>query len=316
MTEHPRSHLNELIHQPVRFSIMAALASAGEVEFASARDTVQISDSLLSRYALQLEDAGYLAVRKGHVGRRPRTWLSLTPVGDAALSAHLEALRAIAGLGAGSPAGGGRRDRCDAAPSGTESGTLELREAVAGADDTTVIGLFIEYLTWAGHRLLNEHGVDDVLTDTSRVPESLNAFRRPRGILLLAERDSRAAGVGALRRLARGVVEVKRMYVVPDRRGQHVGSAILDRLIAEARGMGATTLRLDTCRFMTEAQRLYRSRGFVEREPYEGTEIPPHLRHHWMFFERGMSSLATGHPDPAPAGFGLQPSGERVRRIP
>ena len=38
------------------------------------------------------------------------------------------------------------------------------------------------------------------------------------------------------------------MYVVPDFRGRHISSAILDRLIAEARAMGATTLRLDTCR--------------------------------------------------------------------
>jgi hypothetical protein len=37
---------------------------------------------------------------------------------------------------------------------------------------------------------------------------------------------------------------------------------------------------------MAEAQRLYRSRGFVERPPYEGTEIPQHLQKHWLFFER------------------------------
>jgi hypothetical protein len=37
---------------------------------------------------------------------------------------------------------------------------------------------------------------------------------------------------------------------------------------------------------MTDAQRLYRSRGFVERTPYEGTEIPTRLQHLWIFFER------------------------------
>ncbi len=40
---------------------------------------------------------------------------------------------------------------------------------------------------------------------------------------------------------------------------------------------------------MSDAQRLYRSRGFVERTPYEGTEIPEHLQRHWMFFERRLS---------------------------
>jgi hypothetical protein len=53
-----------------------------------------------------------------------------------------------------------------------------------------------------------------------------------------------------------------------------------------AKQRGATVVRLDTVRLMAEAQRTYRSRGFVERPPYEGTEIPPHLQQHWLFFER------------------------------
>jgi hypothetical protein len=36
-------------------------------------------------------------VDKGYVGKRPRTWLSLTPAGRQAMTRHLEALRAIAG---------------------------------------------------------------------------------------------------------------------------------------------------------------------------------------------------------------------------
>jgi GNAT superfamily N-acetyltransferase len=76
------------------------------------------------------------------------------------------------------------------------------------------------------------------------------------------------------------------MYVDPDARGDHLGARILDRLIDTAREAGASVVRLDTCEFMTDAQRLYRSRGFVERDPYEGTEIPERLRTYWLFFER------------------------------
>ncbi len=94
---HPRARLDELIHQPVRFSIVAALAAADELEFAFVRDTVGVSDSLLSRYVTQLESAGYVAVRKGYVGKRPRTWLALAPAGHSAYQAHIDALRAIAG---------------------------------------------------------------------------------------------------------------------------------------------------------------------------------------------------------------------------
>lgn len=58
------------------------------------------------------------------------------------------------------------------------------------------------------------------------------------------------------------------------------------RLIDEARSRGARLVLLDTVKFMAEAQRLYRSRDFVERGPYEESEIPAHLREHWLFFER------------------------------
>jgi hypothetical protein len=37
-------------------------------------------------------------VEKGRVGRRPRTWLSLTGEGRVAYEKHVRALRAIAGL--------------------------------------------------------------------------------------------------------------------------------------------------------------------------------------------------------------------------
>lgn len=96
-TQHARFDLDEVIHAPVRFSIVAALAKVDEAEFAAVRDAVQVSDSVLSKQVTILETAGYVGVKKGYVGKRPRTWLSLTRVGRAAFESHLAALRAIAG---------------------------------------------------------------------------------------------------------------------------------------------------------------------------------------------------------------------------
>jgi DNA-binding MarR family transcriptional regulator len=93
---HPRHELDELVHQPVRFSLLATLAAAEEAEFSFVRDAIEVSDSVLSKHAATLEAAGYLAVRKGHVGKRPRTWLRLTEQGRAAFDAHVERLKAIA----------------------------------------------------------------------------------------------------------------------------------------------------------------------------------------------------------------------------
>jgi DNA-binding MarR family transcriptional regulator len=94
---HARHRLDAVIHAPVRFSIVAALARVDEAEFAHVRDTIEVSDSVLSKQATQLEAAGYVKVRKGYVGKRPRTWLSLTSAGRAAYARHLAGLRAIAG---------------------------------------------------------------------------------------------------------------------------------------------------------------------------------------------------------------------------
>ena len=93
---HARHRLDEVIHAPVRFSIVASLVGADEAELSAVRDTVEVSDSVLSRQVSTLEAAGYVKVRKGYVGKRPRTWLSLTAAGRAAYERHLTALRAIA----------------------------------------------------------------------------------------------------------------------------------------------------------------------------------------------------------------------------
>jgi DNA-binding MarR family transcriptional regulator len=92
---HPRHRLDELIHSPVRLSIMAALHSADAVHFGLLRDTLEVSDSLLSKHLASLESAGYIQVTKGYAGRRPRTWYTLTPEGRAAFDAHIAALRQI-----------------------------------------------------------------------------------------------------------------------------------------------------------------------------------------------------------------------------
>lgn len=92
---HPRHRLDNRIHTPVRFSLMAALAATAEAEFKVLREILEVSESLLSQHIRILEDAGYVHVRKGYVGKRPRTWLSLTSAGHEAFAAHCEALRAI-----------------------------------------------------------------------------------------------------------------------------------------------------------------------------------------------------------------------------
>ncbi|MBT2406302.1 MULTISPECIES: transcriptional regulator [unclassified Streptomyces] len=93
---HPRKSLDAVIHAPVRFSIAAALASVDEADFRTLRDTIEITDSALSKQITLLEQAEYVKVHKSFVGKRARTRLSLTATGREAFTRHLAALRDIA----------------------------------------------------------------------------------------------------------------------------------------------------------------------------------------------------------------------------
>jgi len=94
---HPRYELDDLFGHPVRFSIVALLAAADRAEFGFVRDEVEITDSVLSKQVSALEQAGYVKVHKGFIGKRTRTWLSLTAGGRRRFEGHLAAPRRIAG---------------------------------------------------------------------------------------------------------------------------------------------------------------------------------------------------------------------------
>ena len=84
--------LDLVIHAPVRLQICAMLSAVQEAEFATVRDETGVSDSVLSKHVKQLEDAGYVSLRKAALGGRQRTWLSLTRKGAAAFAAHMAEL--------------------------------------------------------------------------------------------------------------------------------------------------------------------------------------------------------------------------------
>jgi DNA-binding MarR family transcriptional regulator len=92
------AELNETIHQPVRLRIMAALVTlepGNEVDFTYLRDLLQVTDGNLGAHLRKLEEAGYIAVNKTFVERKPRTYLSATAGGRKVFQAHVSALESI-----------------------------------------------------------------------------------------------------------------------------------------------------------------------------------------------------------------------------
>jgi DNA-binding MarR family transcriptional regulator len=88
--------LDPVLLDPTRLSIVSLLAATHWAEFGWVRDAVTMSDSALSKQVTNLTKQEYVEVKKGYVGKRPRTWLNLTESGRRALQAHIEALQRIA----------------------------------------------------------------------------------------------------------------------------------------------------------------------------------------------------------------------------
>lgn len=87
--------LDPVIHAPNRLQICCMLAAADTIDFATMRESLGVSESVLSKHVKVLEEAGYLSVRKTPSGGRVRTWLALTGAGRRALKGHLAALNAL-----------------------------------------------------------------------------------------------------------------------------------------------------------------------------------------------------------------------------
>ncbi|MBP7334399.1 GNAT family N-acetyltransferase [Niveispirillum sp.] len=92
-------------------------------------------------------------------------------------------------------------------------------------------------------------------------PEQLKA---PDIRFLLARRDGRAVGCGALRIDPSGYGEIKRMYVDPIHRGRGIASSIMAGLEQQARAEGLGLLKLETGTLQREAVGLYRRLGFTD----------------------------------------------------
>lgn len=92
------AQLDDIIHQPVRLRIMAALTSLDareQVDFSFLKEKLGLTDGNLGAHLRALEDAGYIVVEKTFVARRPKTTLAASAAGRKAFTAHVAALQSI-----------------------------------------------------------------------------------------------------------------------------------------------------------------------------------------------------------------------------
>jgi len=89
--------LNPVIHGKLRLALLSLLAGVEEAEFTWLRGKTGATDGNLGAQLGKLEEAGYVAVEKRFVLRKPQTLYRITAEGRAALTEYVEALKTLLG---------------------------------------------------------------------------------------------------------------------------------------------------------------------------------------------------------------------------
>lgn len=145
-------------------------------------------------------------------------------------------------------------------PVGKQS--VNILQAESGVQIDEARMLFREYEAWLGLDLCFQGFEAELAALPGR-------YAAPDGRLLLAYSNAKLAGCIALRDLGDGVCEMKRLFVRDEFRGQKIGVSLIETLIAAAKDIGYSRLRLDTFPpKMGKAVDLYEAHGFVTIPPY------------------------------------------------
>ncbi len=139
---------------------------------------------------------------------------------------------------------------------------MKLRQVKTDEDIAQARELFHEYHAWLGINLCFQNF-------DKEVAELPGDYVPPGGRLLLADDGQQVAGCIALRKLADGVCEMKRLFVRPEYQGAGLGRILTREIIETARDIGYQSMRLDTLPGkMDRAIEIYRKLGFKEIKPY------------------------------------------------
>ncbi len=87
--------IDKLVHEPARLKIMAQLYVVEKADFLFIMRQTGMTQGNVSGHLSKLENANYIKVKKGYVGKRPQTMLSLTEKGRGAFIHYIHVMRQI-----------------------------------------------------------------------------------------------------------------------------------------------------------------------------------------------------------------------------
>lgn len=144
---------------------------------------------------------------------------------------------------------------------------FEIIPATTPSHIQTIRDLFREYEQFLQVDLCFQRFEEELATLPGR-------YAPPDGAVLLAFASGQTAGCVAMRPLAEGVCEMKRLYVRPAYLGQGIGKKLALTVIERARAAGYARMRLDTLKKLAPAISLYTNLGFQKCPPYYENPLP------------------------------------------
>jgi DNA-binding MarR family transcriptional regulator len=91
------SEVDRVVHEPARLMILLVLSSVKEADFVFLLNATELTWGNLSSHVSKLEEAGYVEVEKGFVGKKPRTLARLTPEGRQAVEDYRKVMQGVLG---------------------------------------------------------------------------------------------------------------------------------------------------------------------------------------------------------------------------
>lgn len=85
--------IDRIVHEPARLKIMAQLYVVEKADFIFIMRQTGMTQGNVSGHLAKLEEAQYIKVKKGFVGKRPQTMLSLTEKGKQAFENYIQMMR-------------------------------------------------------------------------------------------------------------------------------------------------------------------------------------------------------------------------------
>ena len=93
--QNPIQNINKIIHEPARLIIMAHLFVVESADFLFLQRQTGLTWGNISSHLRKLENAGYVAVQKEFIDKKPHTTLKLTDKGRTAFKEYRKNMKQV-----------------------------------------------------------------------------------------------------------------------------------------------------------------------------------------------------------------------------